>query len=451
MKLNYKLSKDNEKFNAAKFIVNQLKSKGHLAFIVGGAVRDLCLNIKPEEFDISTSATPDEIEKIFKKTKPVGQSFGVILVIIDNIFFEVATFREDMEYRDGRHPSRVKYTKSPQIDVMRRDFTVNGLILNPETFEVIDYCDGLNDLNKKILRTIGEPKQRFIEDNLRILRAIRFSNKYDFKIDKKTETEIINMSSKITNVSIERVREEFVKIITSKNPGRGVKLLSRYGLMKYIIPEVENLIGVKQPPEYHPEGDVFVHTCLVLDKLQENDEIEIVLALGALLHDIGKPDTFSHTDRIRFNRHEYVGASIAEKICKRLKFSNKQIADIKFLVSEHMKFGNIKEMKKSTFKKFISMDNFDLHLKLHKADCLASHGDLSLLDFTINKINELMNEPIKPTPLINGDDLIDLGLKPGPQFKEILSNIFDEQLEGNIDNYKEGISLAKKLIKENEN
>tara|TARA_B100001996_G_scaffold366776_1_gene337803 strand:- start:106 stop:1461 length:1356 start_codon:yes stop_codon:yes gene_type:complete len=451
MKLDNKLAKDNKKFQAAKFIINELKNNGHEGYIVGGAVRDLCMNIEPDEFDISTSATPKEIQEIFKKTKPVGQSFGVVLVIIENMFFEVATFREDMEYLDGRHPVDVKYTKNPKIDVMRRDFTVNGLMLNPDTSEVIDFCDGIKDIKEGILRTIGAPKERFSEDNLRILRAIRFSNKYNLKIEEKTKKEIVNMSDNIINVSIERIREEFVKIITNKNPGEGVKLLSDYGLMKIIIPEIDDLKGVKQPDEFHPEGDVFVHTCLVLDRLRDNHYVEPVLALGGLLHDIGKPSTYTNTDRIRFNRHEYVGAILTEKICKRLKFSNKQIADIKSLVSEHMKFGNIKEMKKSTFKRFISMENFDLHLKLHKADCLASHGDLSLLDFTINKISELKNEPIKPKPLISGDDLISLGLKPGPRFKEILSEIFDEQLEGNILNHKEGISFASKLIKKYEN
>lgn len=448
MKLNQKLTSNNLKFDGAKFIINELILNGHKAFIVGGAVRDLCMEIEPNEFDISTCATPDQIKKIFKRTKPVGQSFGVMLVIVDELFYEVATFREDMEYQDGRHPVDVKYTKSAQVDVQRRDFTINGLLLNPMNFEVTDFCDGLKDIENKLLRTIGDPKKRFEEDNLRILRAVRFSNKYNLKIEVETEQEIINMSDKIVNVSVERVREEFVKIITNKNPGNGIRLLSKYGLMEHIIPEIELLKGVDQPPEFHPEGDVFIHTCLVLEKLEQDNVLDIVLALGALLHDIGKPKTYSKTDRVRFNRHEYVGASMAEKICKRLKFSNKQVGEIKALVSEHMKFGNIKDMKKSTFKRFISIDNFDLHLKLHRADCLASHGDLSLLNFTNNKIEELSNEPIKPKPIITGDDLINLGLSPGPDFKVILSKVFDEQLEGNILNHKGGISLVKKLIAE---
>ena len=323
MKLIDKPTKDNSKFKGAKFVVNELESNGHAAFIVGGAVRDLYMGIEPSEFDISTSATPKEIENIFKKTKPVGQSFGVILVIIDNLFFEVATFREDMNYIDGRHPEEVKYTKDPEIDIKRRDFTVNGLMLNPNTFEIVDFCRGCEDIDSKILRTIGNPAERFSEDHLRILRAIRFSNKYDLKIDKETEKQIIKMSEKILNVSIERVREEFVKIITNKNPGRGIKILSDYGILKYIIPEIEELKGVDQPVEFHPEGDVFVHTCLVLDKLTDDVPVDPTLALGALLHDIGKPKTYTKTDRVRFNRHEYVGAAMSERICKNLKFSYK--------------------------------------------------------------------------------------------------------------------------------
>ena len=215
MKLNKKLTSNNLKFDGAKFIINELILNGHKAFIVGGAVRDLCMEIEPNEFDISTCATPDQIKKIFKRTKPVGQSFGVMLVIVDELFYEVATFREDMEYQDGRHPVDVKYTKSAQVDVQRRDFTINGLLLNPMNFEVTDFCDGLKDIENKLLRTIGDPKKRFEEDNLRILRAVRFSNKYNLKIEVETEQEIINMSDKIVNVSVERVREEFVKIITN--------------------------------------------------------------------------------------------------------------------------------------------------------------------------------------------------------------------------------------------
>ena len=295
----------------------------------------------------------------------------------------------------------------------RRDFTVNGLLFDPIANKIIDYCDGLLDLKNKIIRTIGDPFERFSEDYLRILRAIRFSNQLNFEIEKKTSIAMDELSHKVVNISIERVRDEISKILLSLSPAKGIRLLDKYHILNTFIPEILEMKNIQQPPDFHPEGDVFVHTCLVLDKLSEStSENSIEVVYGALFHDIGKPDTYDKTDRIRFNRHEYVGANKAEKICKRLKFSNKQTELIVSLVKEHMKFGNIKNMKKSTFKKFVSMENFNDHLKLHKADCLGSHGDLSLYDFTLQKLDQLNNEPILPKPLLNGNDLIDLGIKP---------------------------------------
>ena len=438
--------KNSKKFQTVKTIVNQLKSNGHAAFIVGGAVRDLYLKESPEEFDIATSATPDEIQSVFEHTKPVGQSFGVVLVIVSNFSFEVATFRKDMKYEDGRHPINVIYTKSQKEDVKRRDFTINGLMLDPDTLEIFDYCRGIEDIQSKKIRAIGVPEERFSEDYLRMLRAIRFSNKLNFQIEDKTEKALCKHASNISSISVERIRDEITKIIEGENPGKGIVQLSESGLLKYIIPEIESLKGVSQPIEFHPEGDVFRHTCLVLDMLDDDKKKNTELIYGALFHDIGKPDTFTETDRVRFNRHEYVGATITERICKRLKFSNKQTTHIKSLVKEHMKFGNVKQMKKSTFKKFISIDNFEDHLTLHKADCLGSHGDLSLYDYTLERIKELQNEPIAPKPIITGDDLISLGLTPGPKFKAILSEIFDEQLEGNFHSKEEGIELVKTIL-----
>jgi len=438
--------KNNKKFQAAKEIVNKLKKNHHSAFIVGGAVRDFCLKESPEEFDVSTCATPDEIQKIFKHTKPIGQSFGVMLVIVDNFSSEVATFRKDMKYVDGRHPEEVIYTKDQEEDVKRRDFTINSLLLNPDTGEILDYCQGMKDIQNKKIRTIGIPEERFSEDYLRMLRAIRFSSKLNFKIEDKTKKALYKFASNIASVSIERIRDEITKIITGNNPGQGMTILSEFGLLKHVIPEIEFLKGVEQPAEFHPEGDVFFHTCLVLDMLEDAKKNNPEVAYGALFHDVGKPPTFTKTDRIRFNRHEYVGASITQKICRRLKFSNKQTATVTSLVKEHMKFTNVDKMKKSTFKKFISIENFEDHLALHKADCLGSHGDLSLYDHTLQKMDELKNEPIKPKPLVTGDDLILLGLNPGPQFKNILSEIFDEQLEGNIDSKEKGIELVKTIL-----
>ena len=439
--------KNSEIYITALEVIKTLSDAGFESYIVGGAVRDLLIKKNPKEYDICTSATPSEINKIFKKSKLVGQSFGVSIVLQNQYAFEIATFREDFDYLDGRHPDKVKYTKNVKNDIQRRDFTVNGLLLDPLRNKVIDYCDGISDLKNKIIRTIGDPLERFSEDYLRILRAIRFSNQLNFEIEKKTSQAMQELSQKVVNISIERVRDEISKILLSTSPGKGIRLLDKYHILNIFLPEILEMKNVQQPPDFHPEGDVFVHTCLVLDKLSESiSENSIEVVYGALFHDIGKPDTYAKTDRIRFNRHEYVGAIKAEKICKRLKFSNKQTELIVSLVKEHMKFGNIKNMKKSTFKKFVSIENFNDHLKLHKADCLGSHGDLSLFDFTFQKLDQLNNEQILPKPFINGNDLIDLGIKPGPSYKSILSEIFDDQLEGNIKTRDEALIKLKEVI-----
>ena len=443
--------KNSKKYQITKKIISVLVSAGHESYIVGGAVRNILLNLTPNEYDISTSATPDEINDLFNITKLVGQSFGVTIVVEDGETFEIATFREESDYLDGRHPENVQYTKDVKKDINRRDFTVNGLLINPISDEIIDLCNGLKDLKNKQIKTIGDPNDRLSEDYLRIIRAIRFANEYDFSIDDETINAMNNNVSFLNKISIERVRDEISKILLGNNPGKGLKSLDKFGVLDLLLPEVSEMKDVKQPPDFHPEGDVFVHTCLVLDKLSELRPNNIEVVYGALLHDIGKPKTFTNTDRIRFNRHEYVGAEISDVLCKRLKFSKKQIDSIKSLVKEHMKFGNVKEMKLSTFKKFISLNNFSDHLKLHEADCKGSHGDLSLLNFTNDKIKSLENEPRIPNPLINGDDLIKIGLSPGPVFKKILSYIFDEQLEGNIKNREQALKEVEKIIKNDKN
>ena len=443
--------KNSKKYQITQKIISVLISAGHESYIVGGAVRNILLNLIPNEYDISTSATPDEINDLFNITKLVGQSFGVTIVVEDGETFEIATFREESDYLDGRHPDNVQYTKDVKKDINRRDFTVNGLLINPISDEIIDLCNGLKDLKNKQIKTIGDPNDRLSEDYLRIIRAIRFANEYDFSIDDETINAMNNNVSFLNKISIERVRDEISKILLGNNPGKGLKSLDKFGVLDLLLPEVSEMKDVKQPPDFHPEGDVFVHTCLVLDKLSELRPNNIEVVYGALLHDIGKPKTFTDTDRIRFNRHEYVGAEISNALCKRLKFSKKQIDSIKSLVKEHMKFGNVKEMKLSTFKKFISLNNFGDHLKLHEADCKGSHGDLSLLNFTNDKIKSLENEPSIPNPLINGDDLIKIGLSPGPVFKKILSYIFDEQLEGNIKNREQALKEVEKIIKNDKN
>ncbi len=423
-----------ELLDFAKELVSELIGSGHKAFCVGGCARDTIIGIEPKEYDITTSATPEEVSEIFPHTVPIGVSFGVVLVITGKYQFEVATFRKDQSYSDGRHPDNVIYSTDEQEDVLRRDFTINGMLYDPISEEVIDYVGGIDDIESKIVKTIGDPYERFNEDKLRMMRAIRFSSRYNFELDSDTFQAIEKLAPDITQVSSERIRDEILKIITQKNPGQGIIMLSESGLLKYILPDVEIMRGVEQPPEFHPEGDVFVHTCLVLEKLFENQEglVSPELAIGALLHDVGKPPTFSVSDRIRFNGHDRLGADMSKRICKELKFSNKQIEVIYALIKEHLKFKDVFKMKKSTLKRFIGMPHFEEHMALHLADCQASHGMTKAYDFIMEKFDEFEDEEIKPTPLLSGKELIEMGYKPGPLFTEILNFVEEAQLEGNI-------------------
>lgn len=428
-----------ELLDFARELVLELRNAGHKAFCVGGCARDTLLGIEPKEYDITTSATPEEVSEIFPHTVPIGVSFGVILVITGKYQFEVATFRKDQYYSDGRHPDSVIYSSKEQEDVLRRDFTINGMLYDPVTEEVIDYVGGIEDLNKRIVQTIGDPYERFNEDKLRMMRAIRFSSRYNFELDPETFNAIQKLAPEITQVSRERIRDEITKIISQNNPGHGLKMLSASGLLKYILPDVEIMHGVEQPPEFHPEGDVFIHTCLVLDKLYENQggTVSPELAMGALLHDVGKPPTFSISDRIRFNGHDKLGADMSKKICRDLKFSNKQIELIYELIRDHLKFKDVFKMKKSTLKRFIGMPHFEEHMALHLADCQASHGLTAAYEFVMEKFNEFEEEEIKPPPLMTGRDLIREGYKPGPLFSEILNFVEEAQLEGDITSTEE--------------
>lgn len=438
-----------EFFNSAKKIILTLQNQGHKAFFVGGCVRDALLKLEPKEFDIATSATPGEVQKIFNKTVPVGESFGVILVLDGELKFEVATFRKEEDYLDGRHPSYVEYSKNEQEDVIRRDFTINGLLYDPVNKKLLDYVGGEKDIKSGVIKTIGSPESRFLEDKLRMIRAVRFASRFDFKIDVETMESIKKLASEINQVSPERIRDEIIKISTQKNPGNGLKLLAEAGLLKHTIPDIEKMIGVEQPPEFHPEGDVFIHTCMVLDKLHETTggDYSPELAIGALLHDVGKPPTFEKLDRIRFNGHDRVGAEMAEKICKELRFSNKQIQLISDLIRDHLKFKDVTKMRESTLKRFISKPHFDQHLKLHLADCLASHGIMEAYDFIKDKLEEFKNVEIRPLPLINGKDLIKIGYEPGPIFSEIISKVEEQQLEGLITNKEDAMDFVKREYK----
>lgn len=434
-----------EFYDTASAVVKTLQDSGHKAFLVGGCVREALLNIPPKEFDLTTSATPDQVQKIFKRTIPIGESFGVVLVLEGDYQFEVATFRKERDYKDGRHPSKVEYKDSEEDDVIRRDFTINGMLYDPITQKLYDYVGGEKDLKLGVIRTIGNPQDRFEEDKLRMIRAVRFAARFDFEIEDQTLETIKKLSNKIEEVSAERIKDEIIKIITQKNPGNGIKLLVESQLLKYVLPDIYKTIGVPQPPQFHPEGDVFIHTCLVLDKLHEitNGDYSPELAMGTLLHDVGKPPTFEDADRIRFNGHDRVGASMAKKICRELRFSNKQIERIVSLIKEHLRFKDALKMREGTLKKFISLPYFEEHLTLHLADCLGSHGIIEVYEFIKKKLDEFKNIEIRPKPLLNGHDLIKLGYNPGPIFSEILNSVEEQQLEGLIKSKNEAIGFVQ--------
>jgi poly(A) polymerase len=446
---------------AALRIVVQLRAAGYEAYFAGGCVRDLLLGVPPKDFDIATSAHPEAVLNLFPRTFAVGAHFGVVLVCDDGpdadggeIVTEVATFRSDIAYLDGRHPTEVRFSSSAREDVIRRDFTINGMMFDPVldsqtcnlTSAVLDYVGGQNDLRAGIIRAIGEPHRRFEEDKLRMLRAVRFAARFEYAIELETERAIRQLAPGIAQVSRERVRDELTRMLTEGHAHRAFELLDRTGLLHEVLPELTKLHNVAQPPEYHPEGDVWIHTLLLLEKLPAG--ASPTLAWGALLHDIGKPATFSHhpPDRIRFNGHVEVGVRIAHEILRRLRFSNEDCAQILALVENHMRFGDIEKMKASTLKRFFRLPKFEEHLALHRLDCLSSHCDLSLYEFAKRKREELPEEEVRPILLVTGRDLISAGYEPGPQFKEMLRLAEDAQLEGRIHTKEEALELIRQQL-----
>ncbi len=428
------------KENVAEGIVRQLQGAGFDAYFAGGCVRDRLRGEEPRDFDIATSASPEQVQALFTKTVPVGVQFGVVIVVENKLPFEVATFRSEGNYKDGRRPTDVKFA-SVEEDAQRRDFTVNGLYYDLKHKRVIDLVNGRQDIQARVIRTIGNPVQRFEEDHLRLMRAVRFAVQLGFRIDDETWRAVKKLSPLIAKVSAERIRDEFSKVLTSPDPERGVRLLDEAGLLKVFLPEVEVLKGVEQPMEYHPEGDVFIHTMMLLEGLK-NSPIE--LAMGALLHDIAKPATFVRaTDRIRFHGHDTLGAEMSEKICKRLAFSNEQTKLICELVAQHLRFKDAFQMRPATLKRFLSLPRFDLHLALHRLDCMASHKKLEAYDFVKAKYEEMLKEPPPPLKLVGGKDLIRLGMKPSPEFATILHAIEDQILEGSVKTKEQGIAWVK--------
>ena len=428
------------KKDTALEILKTLRKNGYEAYFVGGCVRDLLRKKQPKDFDIATNAVPDVIAKIFPKTIGVGAQFGVMLVVQDGENFEVATFRADKGYQDGRHPVGVRFTNAKE-DANRRDFTVNGLFYDPIQKKVLDWVNGQSDIKKKIIRAIGDPAIRFKEDKLRMLRAVRFASVLGFKIDPKTFSAVKKMAKNIHAVSQERVRDELVKMFTGPNPGIAFLLLDQSGLMKEVLPEMSKMKGVQQPRAFHPEGDVFKHTALLMKQLENPST---VLAFGCLLHDVGKPDTFQRADRIRFNGHDRVGARISEDILKRLRFSNDLKDQIVACVEGHMRFKDVKQMRESTLKKFLQRETFETELQQHRIDCLASHGDLSNWRFLRRKLKMLTREEIKPAPLVNGRDLLEMGHKEGPLIGKILKAAEEEQLDGNLRTKEEALGWVRK-------
>lgn len=420
-------------------IIKTLRQHGFQAYLVGGCVRDLLLEREPADYDIATDATPAQVMKIFPETWAVGEQFGVVLIPVPdgehestkNHTIEVATFRSDIGYSDGRHPDEVRFSQDPREDVFRRDFTINGMMLDPLTNEVLDFVGGRNDLQNRLIRAIGDPDTRFGEDKLRMLRAVRFAARFEYEIEPATFEAIGRRANEIYLVSRERVRDELTKMLTEGHGRRAFLLLDQTGLLEEVLSEISKMKGVQQPPEFHPEGDVFIHTLLLLDYLPS--PCPPTLAWGALLHDVGKPATFRVApDRIRFDDHVDVGVKIGEEICHRLRFSRSDTVQVLALIKNHMRFGHVGRMKESTLKRFMRLPSFDEHLALHRADSLASHGNLSTYDFVKSKLNEIPPQEFRPSALVSGDDLIAAGYRPGPRFREILAAVEDAQLDGEL-------------------
>lgn len=427
----------------AREVAQRLRGQGHIAYFAGGCVRDMVRGLPAKDFDVATDATPDIVQKIFPHTYAVGAHFGVVVVVENGFNFEVATFRSDGAYLDHRHPVDVRFS-SPEEDAKRRDFTINGMFFHPEKDELIDFVGGRADLEEKLVRAIGDPAARFAEDRLRMLRAVRFATVLDYKIDNRTWDALVASAASINEISAERIREELVKIFLSPNRVRGWDLLDRSGLLRTILPELDAMKGCLQPEQFHPEGDVFEHTRLMLGLLPE--KVSLPLVLSVLFHDVGKPVTAAvdETGRIRFNEHDRIGATMTESIMERLRFSRAEIDAVVEMVKQHMVFKDVPKMRVAKLKRFMARPTFEEELELHRVDCASSHKMMDNYEFLLQKREEFANEPIIPPPLIRGDDLIALGMKPGPKFGEILEALETLQLEGALKGREEALDWVKR-------
>jgi putative nucleotidyltransferase with HDIG domain len=449
-------------FEAALRIIETLRARGYEAYLAGGCVRDLLLGREPADYDVATSATPDVVLEMFPRTFAVGAHFGVVLVAPEaedaGFVTEVATFRSDLAYSDGRHPDAVRYTKTAEEDVERRDFTINGLLLDPlrggsvldKNFgdpkvlrgAVLDYVGGLADLDAGVVRAIGRAEKRFEEDHLRMLRGVRFAARFGFELEAETKRAIRSVASKIHAVSRERVRDELTKMLTEGHARRAFELLDETGLLNEVLPEVARMKGVEQPPQFHPEGDVWVHTLMLLEQLEPG--CSETLAWGALLHDVGKPPTFRRApDRIRFDGHVEIGVAMGAEICRRFRFSNEETRQVVELIENHMRFMDAQRMKESTLKRFFRLPRFEEHLALNRMDCMAASGNLENWEFVRERFSSMPEEAVRPVPLITGRELIAAGYPPGARFKEMLRAAEDAQLESTITTTEEALKLVR--------
>jgi poly(A) polymerase len=444
-------------FEAALGIVEVLCAAGYEAYLAGGCVRDLLLGREPHDYDVATSAAPEAVLGLFERTFAVGAHFGVVLVADgegeEYIVTEVATFRSDGAYSDGRHPDAVRYTRSAEEDVKRRDFTINGLLLDPRIgtenlrSAVVDIVGGVADLDAGLVRAIGRAEARFEEDHLRMLRGVRFAARLGFELEAGTRAAMRGLAARIEGVSRERVRDELTKMLTEGRARRAFELLDETGLLAEALPEVARMKGVEQPPQFHPEGDVWMHTLGLLEQLEPG--CSLTLAWGALLHDVGKPPTFRRApDRIRFDGHVEVGVAIAAEICRRFRFSNEETRQIVALVENHMRFMDAGRMKASTLKRFFRLEGFEEHLALHRMDCLAGSGFLEHWEFVRERWLAMPEETVRPKPLITGRELIAAGYRPGAGFKEMLRAVEDAQLEGAIGTTDEALRLVRERFGE---
>lgn len=432
-------------YDAALSAVKKIQQNGFKAYFVGGALRDMLLGRTPKDIDIATSAVPDKIEKIFPRCHHVGASFGILTVVVDNIPLEVAGFREEKLYCDGRHPEEISYTDSPEIDAKRRDFTINGLYYDPVSDNLIDFHNGIKDIKNGLIRTIGSPDRRFKEDYLRILRAVRFSVRFAFPIEKSCMQAMKKYAGKLLRLSAERIRDELNMILSGPDSDTALLLMDKLGILKHILPEISDMKGVKQSEKYHPEGDVFQHTILMLKHMPRGD---LKLAWAVLLHDVGKPEVYrrSREKSSAFYAHEAIGAKMTEKIMKRFKMSVRFRNDIVSAVAGHMTFMNTPRMKKSTWRKMIGGDNFKLELELQRIDCISSHGKMENYLFFLDKIAEMNDEPVLPESLLSGRDLIEMGIPQSPQIGKILRKIRNMQLDNEIKNRAEALKFARSLF-----